>query len=121
MKLVYNAPSRKKDGIRKNATVMADILRSMKEHTKAYMSDIVYDIFALDERVRQYPATQDEAEIFVIGIRECGADSGELIAHRIANAVTYPYPGGIYRFTMQTDPDSPDGGIILRVYKEGTP
>lgn len=116
---IFESQIIKDDGVTGNVMMMQEILHALKQHTAHYLTDIIYEILAVHEKIRDHIAYSEETELHCIGIRDCGVDSGALLRARRDNSIygESPYAGGIFTITMEAAPLM-ESVVIIRVYKE---
>ena len=106
-----------RSGLRSNADCVGGILDSMAEHTKAYRTDIVYDLCALHDAIHSFPSRPDcdtETPVYVIGIRENGIDHAAFVHSRLKNRSRAEYLGGIWLITLTQESET---RISVKVYR----
>lgn len=106
------------DAFRCNVHVLQPLFDAIKEHNSAYSTDVVYDIFAIQDELQKW-RNQDFAggrTIRAMGVRKFGVDTIEL-NDLVDGALDGSYPGGVFVFRVEYDTERQITYLILDEYE----
>lgn len=84
------------------------IMNCIKEHTQYHSADLMYDVFRMMNTIQHYEVEEvSEGELIILGVRDCGIDGEQSIAHAMSpdsclGDVRKRYKG-LYRITFSRE------------------
>ena len=107
------------DAFRCNACILQPLFDAIKKHNSAYSTDVVYDIFAIQDelQIRTNQSFVGGRTIRAMGVRNYGVDS--IALYNLAKDTLYEsYPGGVFVFRVEYDTKRKITYLILDEYEK---